>query len=68
MLVGEYKKFFESDHYFFHPVHRIIPSEKQYFGTKQLYSELQQYSILSKPKLPRVDCADMSENDYLKQL
>ncbi len=66
--MGEYKKFFESDHYFFHPVHRIIPSEKQYFGTKQLYSELQQYSILSKPKLPRVDCGDMSENDYLTQL
>ena len=66
--MGEYKKFFESDHYFFHATHRIIPSQKQYFGTKQLYSELQQYSILSKPKLPRVDCGDMSENDYLTQL
>jgi DNA polymerase-3 subunit alpha len=66
--MGEHKKFFDSDHYFFHPVHRIIPHQKQYFGTKQLISELEDYTIFCKPKLPKVDCEGQTEEEYITQL
>jgi DNA polymerase-3 subunit alpha len=66
--MGEYKKFFESDHYFFHPTHRIIPTKTQHFANEQLISELEDYTIFSKPKLPKVDCQGQTEEEYITQL
>ena len=60
--IGDDRKFFETNQYHFKK--SDISSVKNI----QLISELEDYSILCKPKLPKVDCGNMTESDYLTEL
>lgn len=62
MDIGEDRKFFETSQYYFKK--SDISSDRN----TQLISELEDYSILSKPKLPKVDCGDKKEDEYLIEL
>jgi DNA polymerase-3 subunit alpha len=67
--MGEYKKFFESDVYFFRQPHQNIFTDKsRELANEKLISELQDYTIFSKPKLPKVDCQGQTEEEYITQL
>jgi DNA polymerase-3 subunit alpha len=66
--MGEYNKFFHSDDYYFKKSDELSFSHDKIERTKKLISEIQDYSILSKPKLPKVDCGNMSEDEYLIEL
>jgi len=69
MDMGEYKKFFESDVYFFRQPHQNIFTDKgRELANEKLVSELQDYTIFSKPKLPKVDCQGQTEEEYITQL
>lgn len=60
--IGTDKKFFASDEYYFK--RSDVSSEKNL----NLISELQDYTIFCKPKLPKVDCGNMTESEYLTEL
>lgn len=60
--IGTDKKFFISDEYYFKK------SETSSEKNLKLISELQDYTIFCKPKLPKVNCGDMTESEYLTEL
>lgn len=66
--MGEYNKFFQSDDYYFKKSDELSFSDDKIKRTEKLISEIQDYTILSKPKLPKVDCGNMQEDEYLIQL
>lgn len=66
--LGELKKYFDSDNFFFHPTHRIIPNTSQAQANDKLVSELEDFTIFSQPKLPRVECGNQTEAEYLTEL
>lgn len=67
--MGEYKKFFESDIYFFRQPHQNIFTDKDgELANEKLVSELEDYNIFSQPKLPKVDCNGVPEDEYLTEL
>lgn len=66
--LGELKKYFDLDHFFFYPNDGIVLQVNQIQANDQLTSELEDYTIFSKPKLPKVDCKGQSEEEYITQL
>lgn len=60
--IGEDRRFFESDDYYFK---KIEYTNRQ---TQTLLNELENYNILAKPKLPKVDCGGVSEAEFLTDL
>ena len=66
--LGDYRIFFNSDDFYFKNKNEVTATDIQIKNTEKLISELKDYTILSQPKLPKVDCGDMNENDYLTQL
>lgn len=66
--LGELKKYFDSDHFFFYPNDGIVLQTNQVQANDKLVSELQDYTIFSKPKLPVVDCKGKTEEEYITQL
>lgn len=61
---GEYKTFFDSDEYYFRACNKI----HDFTNNTRLISELEDYTIFSQPKLPKVDCQGVPEDEYLTQL
>jgi len=66
--LGELKKYFDSDHFFFYSNDGIVLQTNQVQANDKLVSELQDYTIFSKPKLPVVDCKGKTEEEYITQL
>lgn len=66
--LGEYRKFFDRDDFHFKRMDETNCTKAQIENTDKLISQLKDYTILSQPKLPKVDCGNMNENDYLTQL
>jgi DNA polymerase-3 subunit alpha len=66
--LGELKKYFDTDDYFFCSTNMITASQSESEANIRLISELEDYTIFSKPKLPKVDCKGQSEEEYITQL
>ena len=60
--LGENRRFFESDEYYFKKI------DYQYKENLRLFDELESYDILSRPKLPKVECGNVSEAEFLTEL
>ena len=60
--IGDDRRFFGSDDYYFK---KIEYTNRQ---NEALLGELEDYNILAKPKLPKVDCGDLSEAEFLTEL
>lgn len=56
------------DKYFRYSDYCFTKAESYDSNIKKLISELEPYTILSKPKLPKVNCGDMTEAEYLTKL
>ena len=77
LLCSKYKTTLRKmEHVNFGEDKRLVCTDKHYFKSSdyhsennlKLISELEEYDILSKPKLPRVDCGNMTEAEYLTEL
>lgn len=60
--LGDLKKYFDGDEFYFKKVDTSSPANEK------LISELEDYTILAKPKLPKVDCKGQTEEEYITQL
>lgn len=64
--LGDLKKYFDSDNYYFKKPDMQIT--RDYSANNKLMLSLEDYTIFSKPKLPKVDCEGQTEEDYITQL
>jgi DNA polymerase-3 subunit alpha len=64
--LGEFKKYFESDDYSFESSRNA--QVFNFSNNTKLISELKDYTIFAKPKLPKVDCKGQTEEEYITQL
>jgi len=64
--LGDLKKYFDSDNYYFKKPDTQIT--RDYSANNKLMLSLEDYTIFSKPKLPKVDCKGQTEEDYITQL
>ena len=64
--LGDLKKYFDSDKYHFKKPDMEIT--RDYSANNKLMLSLEDYTIFSKPKLPKVDCEGQTEDEYITQL
>ena len=64
--LGEFKKYFDSSSYYFKSKDTLIT--RDYSNNNKLILSLEDYTIFSKPKLPKVDCGGIPEDEYLTEL
>ena len=64
--LGDLKKYFDSDNYYFKRADTQIT--RDYSANNKLMLSLEDFTIFSQPKLPRVECGNQTEAEYLTEL